>query len=124
VFRAFVKSAFLAGFARLVPGRWLDRLTLRYARASRAQDRYRTLNHARILGAFNGWLDQGEFDHGVIGHFHVPYAERREVRAGRMMSVDSWDRPNALVFADGVFTRAFLEAPGAAFVRRPAESVF
>ncbi len=124
IFRWFVKSGFLAACALLVPGRWLDALTLRYAKSSRAQDQYRTLDHQKILGAFNVWLDEGAFDHGIIGHFHVPYGERRTGAAGLMVSVDSWDKPNALVFDGGVFSRVFLEKTGAPFRARPVRSHF
>lgn len=123
IFRRFVKSRFAASLARLVPGRWLDAYTLKHAQVSRAQDKYRTLHHQRILGAFADWLNEGSVDHGVIGHFHVPYAENRPEKPGLMVSVDSWDRPNALIFDQGAFGRVYLTAVGAPFVRSSVKSV-
>ena len=123
VFRAFVKSRFLATLARLLPGRLLDAYTLRYAKVSRGQDQYRTLNHERILGAFDRWLAEGAFDHGIIGHFHVPYAEPRTGKDGLMVSVDSWDVPNVLVFDEGNFSRVFLQEVGAPFFAVPVRAI-
>lgn len=123
-FRGLVKSGAARALARLVPGSWLDAYSLKHASVSRAQDKYRKLDHAGILGAFNRWLADGSHDHGVIGHFHVPYAEKRETHDGLMLSVDSWDLPNLLVYKDARFQRVFLRAPGAPFVLEPAESIF
>lgn len=123
-FRALVKSAFARWCAMRVPGKWLDWYALRHAVMSRAQDKYRTLDHAKILACFNRWLGDGEYDHGIIGHFHVPYAEKRETHDGLMLSVESWDRPNLLVYDGGRFERVFLKEPGAAFKREAAESIF
>lgn len=124
VFRALVKSSFARVAAQFVPGSWLDAYAMKHATMSRSQDKYRRLDHERILGAFNRWLAASDCDHGIIGHFHVPYAERHETRAGLMLSVESWDRPNLLVYERGEFQRIFLAPPGSPFVFEPAESLF
>lgn len=123
-FRGLVKSRVALVLAKLLPGSWLDAYSLKHASVSRAQDKYRKLDHSRILAAFNRWLGDGSYDHGVIGHFHVPYAEKRETHDGLMLSVDSWDSPNLLVYKDGRFQRIFLRAPGEIFLFEGAESVF
>ncbi len=125
-FRAIVKSRFFAFFASLVPGRWLDAWTMRFAKTSRAKDQYRQLDHGTILAAFDRWLAGGaRADHGVIGHFHVPYAEKRpQGDGGLMLSVESWDRPNLLVYDEGAFRRIYLEKVGAPFVGRVVEPLF
>ncbi len=123
-FRGLVKSRVARYGARLVPGSWLDAYSLKHASISRAQDKYRKLDHARILGAFNRWLADGAYDHGVIGHFHVPYAEKRDTHDGLMLSVDSWDLPNLLIFKDARFQRVFLREVGAPFVFDATESIF
>jgi UDP-2,3-diacylglucosamine hydrolase len=123
-FRGLIKSRFIRTGASLLPGSWLDGYSLRHAAVSRSRDKYRTLDHARILGAFNRWLRDEEAQHGVIGHFHVPYAERRELGDGLLLSVESWDNPNLLVYGDGRFQRIHLAAPGVPFRAEPAESIF
>ncbi len=123
-FRGLVKSPVARYGARLVPGSWLDAYSLKHAGFSRAQDKYRKLDHARILASFNRWLADGAYDHGIIGHFHVPYAEKRETHDGLMLSVDSWDQPNLLVYKNTRFERVFLREPRAPFVFDPAESIF
>ncbi len=123
-FRGLVKSEAARLGAKLVPGSWLDAYSLKHASVSRAQDKYRKLDHAGILAAFNRWLADGTYDHGIIGHFHVPYAEKRETHDGLMLSVDSWDLPNLLVYKNRRFQRIFLRAPGAPFQWEPAESIF
>jgi UDP-2,3-diacylglucosamine hydrolase len=123
-FRGLVKSRFARYGSRLIPGRWLDAYSLKHASVSRAQDKYRKLDHAKILAAFNRWLGDGSYDHGIIGHFHVPYAEKRETHDGLMLSVDSWDLPNLLVYRGARFQRVFLRGPGAPFEFEAAESIF
>ncbi len=123
-FRGLVKSRYANWGAQLLPGSWLDSYALKHASLSRAQDKYRKLDHARILAAFNDWLGDGSYDHGIIGHFHVPYAEKRATHDGLMVSVDSWDLPNLLIFKDQRFQRVFLHQRGAPFAFEPAESIF
>jgi UDP-2,3-diacylglucosamine hydrolase len=122
-FRGLIKSDFVRGVAKRVPGRWLDAYALKHAKVSRGQDRYRKLDHHRILAAFSRFLSDGDYHHGIIGHFHVPYAEKRETADGLMLSVESWDQPNALTFDTGSFYRVFFDI-GAPAKIEPAESIF
>jgi UDP-2,3-diacylglucosamine hydrolase len=109
-FRRFVKSPFVTGIARLLPGAWMDKLATTSSEVSRSQDQYRLIQHDRILGAVDAWLEHGSADYGIFGHFHVPYAEpRRDGKAGGVFSVESWDHPNVLGFKDGRFFRYFFE---------------
>jgi UDP-2,3-diacylglucosamine hydrolase len=108
-FRGLVKSGFARAIAKRMPGSWLDGYALKHAKVSRSQDKYRKLDHQRILSAFERFLDDGDHVHGIIGHYHVPYAESRSNGKGMMLSVDSWDVPNALVFAQGNFYRLFFQ---------------
>lgn len=119
-FRGLVKSRLARFCASFIPGSWLDAYALKHAKVSRAQDKYRRLDHQRILGAFSRWLSSVDADHGIIGHFHIPYAEKQARSDGLMLSVESWDRPNLLVFADHRFHRIHLSAVGAPFVPEPA----
>jgi UDP-2,3-diacylglucosamine hydrolase len=123
-FRGIVKSQTARRAANLIPGGWLDAYSLRHAKVSRAHDKYRSLDHQRILKAFDKWLADGRYDFGVIGHFHVPYAETRPAGQGMMLSVDSWERPNLLIFEDGNFQRIYLEEPERPFTRAPLTSIF
>ena len=108
-FRGLVKSGFARAIAKRLPGSWLDGYALKHAKVSRSQDKYRKLDHQRILSAFERFLDIDDYEHGIIGHYHVPYAEKRSNEKGMMLSVDSWDVPNALTFEKGNFYRLFFK---------------
>lgn len=123
-FRGFVKSGLVRQVAKRLPGHWLDAYALRHALLSRSRDKYRTLDHHRILRAFGKFLGDDDYDHGIIGHFHVPYAEKRETSDGWMLSVESWDQPNALTFAGGHFYRIFFDKSVTRSRLEPAESIF
>lgn len=111
-FRRLVKSPFVTGIARLLPGAWMDRLATKGSEVSRSADQYRTIQHDRILGAVDQWLEDGSGDFGIFGHFHVPYAEpRRDGKRGGVYSVDCWDKPNVLAFRKGAFYRLDLNQP-------------
>lgn len=122
-FRGLLKSQWTRWIVRLLPGAWLDSYALMHAKVSRSQDPYRQLHHDRVLGGFERWLDSKQAHHGIIGHFHFPYAERRKQNAGWMLSVESWDRPNILVFNGELFSRGYLASPGSSIVFEPARSV-
>lgn len=109
-FRRLVKSPLVTGIARFLPGAWMDQLATKGSEVSRAQDQYRQIEHDRILGAVDQWLENGAGDFGIFGHFHVPYAEpRRDGKAGGLFSVESWNRPNVLALREGRFYRYFFE---------------
>lgn len=115
MFRALIKSQAVRAGAKLLPGAWLDAYAMRHASISRSRDKYRTLDHQKILANFSQWLVTAPTaDHGIIGHFHVPYAEPHP-HGGLMVSVASWDQPSVLVFRDRRFWRAHLNEVGAAF---------
>lgn len=124
IFRATLKSSFVRQASSLVPGPWLDGYALRHASFSRSRDAYRKIDHTKILGAAEKWLGNGHFEHGIFGHFHVPYCEKRANGKGMLVSVESWDRPNLLTYSDGSFSRIYLNHPGEPFVAAPAESLF
>ena len=109
-FRWLVKSSLVTAIARFLPGAWMDGLAAKGSEVSRSQDQYRAIEHDKILGAVDNWLEGGSGDFGIFGHFHVPYAEpRRDGKAGGVFSVDCWDRPNVLAFRNGRFYRYFFE---------------
>ncbi len=108
-FRQMVKSAPVKEIASLVPGRLLDRLTLKSAEISRAQDDTRKMDHLGLIETANAWLNRDDCHHGIFGHFHVPYAEPRQNGVGKILSLDCWDKPNFLLYNEGEFYRGFLE---------------
>lgn len=113
-FRRVVKSRLITGIARWVPGPLMNWIATRGAHISRSQDEYRAINHDAILGAVHVWLDQGNHDYGLFGHFHVPYAEpRASGQEGGLFSVDCWDKPNMLLYRDKKFERLWLDSPDA-----------
>lgn len=115
-FRGLIKSRLVRTCARALPGAWLDAYAMRHAAISRSRDQYRKLNHQRVLTAFSRWLaTPPHAHHGIIGHYHVPYAEPH-TNGGLMLSVESWDSPSILVYRHSTFWRANLREVGAPFV--------
>jgi UDP-2,3-diacylglucosamine hydrolase len=112
LFRAIIKSPVAILGARAVPGHMFDAWSLNFAAHSRSKDEYRSLDHEALMRAANAWLDRTDAEFGVFGHFHVPYAEPRLAGRGRIFSLDSWDKPNLLVFGRGDFRRIFLAHAG------------
>ncbi len=108
LFRTLIKSRAAATLAQLLPGPLLDAYALSHAKISRAQDPYRILNHAEIIKSMEAWLDSSDCTHGIMGHFHTPYAEPRQQKPGYLLSVECWDKPNALTFSNGKFGRIML----------------
>ncbi|MBC7532148.1 MAG: metallophosphoesterase [Oligoflexus sp.] len=114
-FRWLVKGWFVQAVARLFPGTFLDHLTRKTSEVSRSADEYRPIYHDKILAAVDAWMEGPgrTAQYGIFGHFHVPYAEpRRDLKEGAVLSVDSWDKPNALVFKDDGIYRCWLEGEG------------
>ena len=109
-FRRVIKSKKTHSLAAMIPGRWLDLYALNHARISRAQDRYRHLDHYKIIEAAFSWLGESKAHSGIFGHFHVPYCEYREVKNENrnVVCLESWDKPNILVYREGSFFRSYL----------------
>jgi len=107
--------------AQLFPSKWVDAISLKYASESRKRDEYRHLNHEPLLNAANEWV--GSHTHGVFGHFHTPYAERKSDNSGLLVCVDSWYNPNSLVFENGEFKRVLLSQVGEEFKFTPLKSL-
>ena len=109
LFRAIVRSNVVNVAAYLFPQRLLDRLTLWFATTSRKKDKYRVLNHAKIIDCGAVRLAEFSADQIVFGHFHYPYDE--DLGGGkRLLSVASWDEPSCLVLgSDGSFIRVIPE---------------
>lgn len=112
-FRNVVKSGFVKQVASFFPGRFIDKMTLKSAQISRSQDDSRTMNHEGLLATANRWLAASNAEHGIFGHFHVPYAEPRVGAQGKILSLECWDRPNLLIYRSGEFWRGFLSQDGA-----------
>lgn len=123
-FRGLVKSRFAHFMSRFVPMGWLDKYALGHSKVSRAQDKYRVLDHVALLAAADAWIKADQATHGVFGHFHVPYGEQRPADDGLIMSVDAWDRPNALIYtSERGFERIFWGERGINdFVVKPLSS--
>ena len=111
-FRGVVKSRAAAQMARYIPGKLIELYAFGHAKVSRSTDEYRKLNHQELLRSAESWIRRSACDFGVFGHFHVPYAELFTSNPAAapvgMYSLDCWDRPNILVYEDGVFKRGYL----------------
>ena len=103
----FLRSPFVMFLVSLIPGKLLDSLSLYFSSFSRDSQKNRVFPKERILAAINSWVDTLDCQHAVVGHFHYPFDEQRGSGAGRIMSVESWDRPNYLVFDGAAFKRVF-----------------
>lgn len=108
-FRAVVKSKAFRGAVRLLPGKQIDKLFLKSSEISRSQDNYRSFNHKALFDALDQWLNEGQSDYGLFGHFHLPYAEKAVKSAGELFSVESWDNPNVLTLEQDGFFRYFIQ---------------
>ncbi len=104
IFRRFIKSTTVIWAARLLPDKIFNALCNRLADSSRAMEKYRSINHQKLLSEAAKWLEREEVLLGIMGHFHVPYAETvtlgRSGKDGQIFCLPSWTLPNALVFDD------------------------
>lgn len=105
-FRSVVRSKWFNTLAYLFPQILLDKFTLWFAQTSRKKDKYRTLHHDRIIASATQRLDSSRADAMVFGHFHHPYDETTP-ESKKILSVDSWDKPNCLMFHEGIWTRVY-----------------
>lgn len=101
LFRRVIRSQIVNVAAFIFPQKFLDKLTLWFARTSRKKDKYRVLRHDRITESARNRLMESSADSIIFGHFHHPYDE--DLGEGRrLLSVTSWDHPSCLVIdADG-----------------------
>jgi UDP-2,3-diacylglucosamine hydrolase len=105
-YRRFSRSALFKTAGLALPHAFLDRLALGISRKSRKQGMTRKIDHRRIISHMRAWYGQQGCDHGIVGHFHIPY-HLQEVR-GEILCLESWDSPNYLAFREGKFSRVYL----------------
>jgi UDP-2,3-diacylglucosamine hydrolase len=99
--------------AKLVPAGRLDAFALKCSGYSRDRGEYRDLDIPRVIAAAKAWAAGLNVDHGIFGHFHFPFfIERGDTKNGRLVSVESWNRPNMLLYHRGRFLRTFPTKPG------------
>ena len=105
LYRTLIRSTTVNYLAAIFPQFLLDRLTLWFATTSRKKDKYRALNHKKIIESATSRLDESTAKTIIFGHFHHPYDE--DLGAGRrLVSVSSWDQPSCLILReDGVIER-------------------
>ena len=109
-YRRIVRSPLFLMFFRLLPGRFIDQLALACSQASRSQDKYRQVDHQRILSLADTWFaaEGSGYSYGLFGHFHEPFAVKGRSYEGKMICLPNWDTPNTLIYHDGKFSRFFL----------------
>lgn len=114
LYAKLVHSRLFTILVRLIPGAWLDRLALALSHQSRSYDTHRTLDKERIARHALLWLERRGSHFGIFGHFHVPInAEKAGV--GQILCVDSWEKPNVLVFDGQGFKRGYFKDDGLSF---------
>ena len=108
-YRRVVRSPWFLAFFRMLPGRFIDRLALTCSQASRNQDEHRKVDHSKILNLADAWFaaDGQQHNYGLFGHFHEPFAVKGRDYDGKMIGLPSWNKPNALVYHDGHFSRFY-----------------
>jgi len=126
-FRRLIKSTPTLMAVSMVPGFLMDAYALRHAKVSRSRDPYRTLDEAAILDDARKFAVAQNADHLLFGHFHMPWtvpigAERRHQRESLMLCMNSWDKPNLLLFDGEGFHRGFCSGPGQPLVFSPARA--
>ena len=99
LYRRFIRSHFVSVLAVIFPQKLLDLLTLWFARTSRKKDRYRTLNHGKIIESASNKLNESLASTIIIGHFNHPNDEQLG-NGKRLLSVNSWDQPSCLAVSD------------------------
>ncbi len=125
-FRKLIKSRPSLFAVSMIPGPLMDAYALRHARASRSRDPYRIINERAILDDARKFALEKAADHLLFGHFHIPWAEALrtetsdETSTGLMLCMNSWDKPNVLVFDGKQFYRGFAAGPGQAMAFSPA----
>lgn len=106
-FRKLIKSSVIKFLVKFIPSKLLDSYALMQSKISRASDVYRTLNHEALLKDAKSWLRTSpEATAGVFGHFHHPYHEVHSDHT--LMSLDSWYKPNFLLYRNDQFERIYL----------------
>ncbi len=106
-YRRFSRSFVFKSAGLALPQGFLDRLALSISRKSRKQGMTRKIDHRHIISHMRAWYLQQGCDHGIVGHFHIPY-QLHESR-GELLCLESWDRPNYLAFGEGKFRRVYLD---------------
>ena len=91
----------------LLPGSLLDSLSLYFSAYSKDHNESRFFPKQKILDSIQVWADTLVCKHAIVGHFHYPFDEPRTSGGGRIMSVESWDRPNLLLYDGTSFKRFF-----------------
>ena len=117
IYLAITRSFWFRCAGLLVPPSFLDKLCLEISRRSRAKSSGRKIPHKKIIHNMERWLSQLNSDHGVVGHFHIPYQANYSVK-GKLLGLCSWDQPNALGFDGRCFSRYYLKGPGQDFIKR------
>ena len=125
-FRKLIKSRPSLFAVSMIPGLLMDAYALRHARASRSRDPYRIINESAILEDARKFAGEKEADHLLFGHFHIPWAEPLRDKNGEgssdslLLCMNSWDKPNVLIFDGKNFHRGFGTAPGKPMAFSPA----
>ena len=117
IYLAITRSFWFRFAGLMVPQACLDKLCLSISRRSRARSSEVKVPHKKILQNIERWLDLLNTDHGIVGHFHIPY-QANHPKKGKMMGLCSWDQPNALGFDGQKFRRYYLKGPGREFIIR------
>lgn len=111
-----VRSKIFKWAGQCCPQKLLDNFCLRVSQKSREKSANKKINHNNILDKASEWLKSVESEYGIFGHFHVPYFYRGKDSKERILaSLASWDKPNALSYAEGKFYRYLLHDPKADF---------
>jgi UDP-2,3-diacylglucosamine hydrolase len=105
--------------AKLVPAKALDDFALKCSGYSRDRGEYRNLNFQKVVTVANEWIANIDVDHGIFGHFHFPFCSDLNTGRGKLVSVESWQRPNLLIYRDESFFRVYPSKAGGDYAVEP-----
>lgn len=117
IYLAITRSYWFRCAGLLCPQSFLDKLCLAISKRSRLNSSGKKIPHQKILSHMELWLDQINAEHGVVGHFHVPYQSNHPSK-GKILGLCSWDQPNVLAFDGQSFCRYYIKDIGKAFIKR------
>jgi len=106
IFKFITKSFPFYLLASFVPGSVIDKICLCLSKRSK-DSRYKKEQQdflPVLLQEANFWLDGKDTHHGVFGHFHKQILEKRKKKSeGHIVCLNSWSKPNYLLFHQGIF---------------------
>ena len=121
LYLAITRSYWFRCAGLLCPQSLLDKLCLKISIGSREKSSRSKIPHKTILKNMEQWLSKLGTEHGIVGHFHIPY-QANQPKKGKLLGLCSWDQPNALGFDGKNFYRYYFKGLGKPYLLRKVRS--